>query len=50
MECWSTFQPTKIPMGSFKVYDVLSILFKFEKLPIEHIKGFILMPREGGEL
>ncbi len=50
MECWSFFQQTKIPMGSFQVYDALSIFFKFEKRPIEHLEGFILLLREGGEL
>jgi hypothetical protein len=40
----------KIPMGSFHVYDALSILFKLEKLPVEHLEGFILFPKEGGEL
>jgi len=37
-------------MGSFQVYDALSILFEFEKPSIEHLEGFILLPREGGEL
>jgi hypothetical protein len=31
MECWSTFQRTKIPMGNFQVSDALSILFKLKK-------------------
>jgi len=50
MECWSTFQRTKIPVGNFQVYDALGILFDFEKPPIEHLEGFILLVREGGEL
>jgi hypothetical protein len=35
-------------MGNFQVYDALSIFFKFEKPPIEHLEGFILLSREGG--
>jgi hypothetical protein len=31
-------------MGSFQVCDALSILFKLEKLPIEHLQGFIFLP------
>jgi hypothetical protein len=37
-------------MGSFQVYDALSILFKLEKPLVEHFEGFILSPKEGGEL
>jgi hypothetical protein len=37
-------------MGSFQVCDALSILFELEKPPIEHLEGFILLPRKGGEL
>jgi hypothetical protein len=37
-------------MGSFQVYDVMSIFFKLEKPLVEHLEGFILLPREGGEL
>jgi hypothetical protein len=40
----------KIPMGNFQVYDALSIFFELEKPSIEHLKGFILSLREGGEL
>jgi hypothetical protein len=40
----------KILMGNFQVCDGLSILFKLEKPPIKHLKGFILLPREGGKL
>jgi hypothetical protein len=40
----------KIPMGSFQVCDVASVLFKFEKLSVKHLEGFIFMLREGGEL
>jgi hypothetical protein len=47
---WSTFQRTKIPMGSFQVCDALNILSKLEKPFVEHLEGFILLPREGGEL
>jgi hypothetical protein len=28
----------------------LSIFFKLEKLLVEHLEGFILLPRKGGEL
>jgi hypothetical protein len=37
-------------MGSFKVCDVMNIFFKLEKLPIKHLEGFILLPRENGKL
>jgi hypothetical protein len=37
-------------MGSFQVYDALNILFKLEKPPTEHLEGFILLMKEGGEL
>jgi hypothetical protein len=37
-------------MDSFQVCDGLSILFKLEKPLVEHLEGFILLPREGGEL
>jgi hypothetical protein len=40
----------KIPMGSFQVCDVLSILFKLEKPFVEHFEGFILLLRKSGEL
>ncbi len=50
MECWNTLQRTKIPVGNFQVYDALGILFEFEKPLVEHLEGFILLPREGGEL
>jgi hypothetical protein len=40
----------KIPMGSFQVSDALGILFEFEKPHVKHFEGFILLPREGGEL
>ncbi len=50
MECRTTFQQMKILMGNFQVYDALSILFKLEKPHVEHLEGFILMLREGGEL
>ncbi len=46
MECQSTFQRMKILMASFQVCDAMSILFKFEKPPIEHLEGFILLPKE----
>jgi hypothetical protein len=49
MECWNTFQQTKVPMGSFQVYDVMDILFKFEKPHVKHLESFILLPKEGGE-
>ncbi len=50
MECWSTFQQTKITMGSFQICDALSILFELEKPSIEHLENFILLLKEGGEL
>jgi hypothetical protein len=37
-------------MGSFRVYDALNILFKLEKSLVEHLEGFALLPRKGGEL
>jgi len=37
-------------MDNFQVFDAPSILFKLEKPPIEHFEGFILLPKEGGEL
>jgi hypothetical protein len=40
----------KIPMGSFQVYDAMSIPFKLKKLPVKHLEGFILLPKEAGEL
>jgi hypothetical protein len=50
MERESTFQRTKISMGSFQVCDALNIPFKLEKLHVKHLEGFILLSREGGEL
>jgi hypothetical protein len=37
-------------MGSFQVCDAMSILFKLERPLGEHLKGFILLPRESGKL
>jgi hypothetical protein len=37
-------------VGSFQVGDALGILFEFEKPPVEHLEGFILLSREDGEL
>jgi hypothetical protein len=37
-------------MGNFQVCDALSILFELEKPPIEHLEGFIFLPKKGGEL
>jgi hypothetical protein len=37
-------------MGNFQVSDALSILFKLEKPPVEHLEGFIFLPKESGEL
>jgi hypothetical protein len=37
-------------MGNFQVYDAMGIFFEFEKLPVEHLEGFILLSREGGKL
>jgi hypothetical protein len=37
-------------MGSFQVYDALSIIFKLEKPPMEHLEGFIRLSREVGKL
>jgi hypothetical protein len=28
----------------------LSIFFKLEKPPVQHLEGFILLPKEGGDL
>jgi hypothetical protein len=39
-----------IMMGNFHVCDALSILFELEKPLVEHLEGFILLPRKGGEL
>jgi hypothetical protein len=50
MECRNTFQRTKIPMDSFQVCDVLSILFELEKPLVEHLEGFILLSKESGKL
>jgi hypothetical protein len=50
MECRSTFQRTKIPMGSFQVCDALSILFELEKPHVKHLEGFMLLPKESGKL
>jgi hypothetical protein len=40
----------KIPMGRFRVCDVVNILFKLEKPLVEHLEGFILLFKEGGKL
>jgi hypothetical protein len=40
----------KISMDSYQIYDVLSILFKLEKPPVEHLEGFMLLSKKGGEL
>jgi hypothetical protein len=40
----------KILMGNFQVCDALDILFKLEKPHVKHFEGFILLPRECGEL
>ncbi len=40
----------KIPVGNFQVCDALGILFEFEKPPIEHLGGFILLSKKGIEL
>jgi hypothetical protein len=40
----------KIPVGNFQVGDALGILFEFEKPLVEHLEGFILLPKEGGKL
>jgi hypothetical protein len=40
----------KILVSSFQVYDALGIFFELEKPPVEHFEGFILLPKEGGEL
>jgi hypothetical protein len=37
-------------MGNFQLCDALSILFELQKLPVEHLEGFILLPKEGSEL
>ncbi len=40
----------KIHMGSFHVYDALSIFFQLEKPLLEHLEGFILLLRDGGKV
>jgi hypothetical protein len=37
-------------MDNFQVYDALSIFFKLEKPLVMHLEGFILLPKESGEL
>jgi len=37
-------------VGSFQVCDALGTPFEFEKLPVEHFEGFILLLREGGKV
>jgi len=37
-------------MGNLQVCDAMSIFFKLEKPHVKHLKGFILLPKEGGEL
>jgi len=37
-------------MGSFQVCDAMGILFEFEKPHVEHLEGFIFLPRESDEL
>jgi hypothetical protein len=37
-------------MGNFQVYDAINILFELEKPLVEHLEGFILLLKEGGEL
>ncbi len=37
-------------MGSFQVCDALNIFFELEKPHVEHLEGFILLPKEGGKL
>jgi len=37
-------------MGSFQVYDALSILFKLEKPLVKHFEDFILLSKKGGKL
>jgi hypothetical protein len=37
-------------MGNSQVYDAFNILFELEKRHVEHLEGFILLPRKGDEL
>jgi len=37
-------------VGSFEVGDALGIFFEFEKPPIKHLEGFMLLSKKGGEL
>jgi hypothetical protein len=37
-------------MGSFQVYNALSILFELEKPHVEHLEGFILLLRDDSDL
>jgi len=50
MERQNNFQRMKILMGKFQVYHALSIIFKLEKPIVEHLEGFILLSKEGGDL
>jgi hypothetical protein len=36
--------------GQLPMCDVLGILFELEKPPVEHLEGFMLLSKEGGEL
>jgi len=36
--------------GDFQFCDALNILFKLEKPHVEHLEGFIFLPKEGGKL
>jgi hypothetical protein len=37
-------------MGSFQVCSALNTFFKLEKPPIEHLEGFIILPKKGDKL
>jgi hypothetical protein len=37
-------------MDNFQINDYLSIIFELEKPLVEHLEGFIHLPKEGGEL
>jgi hypothetical protein len=47
----SEYLPTnKDTNEQLQVYDALGIFVELEKPLVEHLEGFILLPREGGEL
>ncbi len=43
------FPTNKDTGGNFQFCDVVNIRFKLEKPHVEHLEGFILLPKEGGK-